>query len=152
MPIIIQILLALGRLAAGFGGSAAASRFLGPVAGKAIGRIAPGLLGGGKAAGAARTVGKGALSLGGFIGGETAFSGLEQALAGDEGPEPPPDDTVDTVLARIGQGRPFQRDQQEGLQRTFDEAEIRQVLDLLGVDFDEFSQLAAASGGGRGLI
>ena len=62
--------------------------------------------------------------------------------------EPPPDDTMDDVLRRMGQPMPFQREQAAGLQRMSDESQIREVLDLLGVDFNEFSELIGRTPGG----
>lgn len=150
MPVILQILMSLLGFGAGGLAGMGAKRFLAPAAGKAISKVLPGLAG--KSLGKLGTVGKlgtGAAGLGGFIGGAGAFDVVTQAAMGNIAGEPPLDDSVDDVLARIGQGQPFAADQSRGLQRAFDESEIRNVLESLGVDFEEFSQLAGAR---RGLI
>ena len=145
MPaILIQIL----RMLAGFGGAAAATRFLGPVAGKAIGRLAPRLLQPGKLGNVAKKVGEGALFFGGFEAGGVATDVVTDLALGTQAGEPPLDDTVDDAQRRMGQAMPFEREQSAGLQRAFDEAQVREALELMGVDFNEFSELAGSRSGG----
>lgn len=157
MGIILQILMSLLGFGAGGLASSAAKRFLAPAAGKAIGRLAPGLAGqslgrAGKALGlpTVGAAGSGAAGLGGFFGGIAGFDAVTQAALGTDGSEPPPDDTVDDVLRGLRQGMPFGREQSAGLQRVFDEAQVREVLELIGVDFNEFAELAGSRP--RGLI
>ena len=147
MPFILQLLMGLLGFGAGAGASALAKRFIAPAIGKQIGKFLPGLAGK-SILGTKATIGgagTGAVGLGGFFGGFAGFDAATQAALGTEGGEPPPDQTVNDIVAGVRQ-LPFQREQQEGMQRIFQESEIRQVLDLLGVDFDEFSQLAQPSG------
>ena len=157
MPVILQILLSLLGFGAGGLGGMAAKRFLAPQIGKAIGRFAPSLAGrslgrAGKAVGMGTVgaAGTSALGLGGFFGGFAGFDAVTQAALGGRAGEPPPDDTVDDVLTRMRQGMPFEREQQTGLRRVFDEAQVRDALESMGVDFDEFSELAGTQS--RGLI
>ena len=138
--------MALAGFGAGGLGGMAAKRFLAPAAGKAIGRILPGLAGKtirGKTLGQRGT---GIAGFGGFMGGWGTFDAVTEAALHDSG-EPPRDDTIDDVLANLRAPMPFGTDQQQGLQQTFDEASIRDALELLGVDFAEFSELA-----GRRLV
>ncbi len=152
MPaILIEILKMLLGFGAGGLASGAAKRFLAPAAGKAIGRVVPGLAGqslgrAGKAIGlpTVGAAGSGALGLGGFFGGIAGFDAVTQAALGGQAGEPPQDDTIDDVLQRMRQGMPFGREQDAGLQRVFEESQVREALELIGVDFNEFSELAGS--------
>jgi hypothetical protein len=137
-------------LLAGTMASAGAKRFLAPAIGKGIGRLIPGLAA--KKLPLGQTVGglgTGAAGLGGFFGGMMGFDAATQAALGTTAGEPPQDDTMDTVLAGMNQGMPFQTDQMAGLRRAFDETELINVLEAMGVDINEFRELAAPT---RGLI
>jgi hypothetical protein len=150
MPVILQMILSL---LAGTMASAGAKRFLAPAAGKAIGRLIPGLAGRkvglGKMSTTLGKVGTGTAGLGGFFGGMMGFDAATGAALHTTAGEPPQDDTMDTVLAGMNQGMPFQTDQTAGLRRAFDETELINVLEAMGVDINEFRELAVPT---RGLI
>ncbi len=149
MPVFLQMIL---RLVAGLGGSALAGRAVGkaaPAIGRMVGPRIAGLAGkkaipefaiGGRkffpgGALPLGTLGTGAASLGGFLGGDLAAGTL---LGGDDGRD------IGGVEQAMGQPPIARIRQQQTMGRLQQEAELSQLLESLGIDLNELERRSGA--------
>lgn len=145
-------LLGIIRLIASFAGaglgSAGASRFAVPAIGKAVARFAPGLAQRSLPFFKSKTVGGLGAGTANILGTGLGF-GATDALFGELAPDRADEvDSNEVQLANMLNALPVepQRENRLGLEKMFNEHEIRQVLEMMGVDFDDFASMASPQG------
>ena len=116
-----------------------ARRYAAPLAAKGIKRFVPsvGAKLFGETAGKGATLARGAGTVAGDIAGFGAGGALADAiLDGEAAPDFAAPDVADIVY---GQPAPFEMDNLRGLQRIADDAQMREMLELLGIDQEDFN-------------